>query len=315
MAPITSQRPDPRVGAGERIEQGILRAVAYADVFDFPLTAGEIHCYLVGQRAGGGAVRSALAGLVPDRLEERDGYFCLPGRGELVDCRRRRREAASRLWPEALLYGRRIAALPFVRMVAVTGSLARDNVDPGADVDYLIVAEPGRVWVCRALVGLLTRWAQGRGVTLCANYYLAEDQLALRERDLYAAHELLQMVPVVGREAYRRLRSQNPWVAEYFPNAVRQDWDAWGGEPVRAVLELNGGRARRVAESLLRTRPGGWLDRLERERKLRKSIRQGRDLTEARFEPGCFKGHFDGHAARVLAAYGERLAALEKGGA
>jgi predicted nucleotidyltransferase len=50
--------------------------------------------------------------------------------------------------------------LPFVRMVAVTGALAKDNVGQRVDIDLLIVAAPGRIWVCRRFLILAVRVAR-----------------------------------------------------------------------------------------------------------------------------------------------------------
>lgn len=288
---------------GAVVEAGILRAVAYADVFDYPLDAGEVHRYLVGVRASREEVEAGLRRLVPAYLGEDDGYYFLPGRDALVGVRCRRAAEAARRWPLAVAWGRALARLPFLRMVAVTGSLACDNVDGAGDIDYLIVAEHGRVWVCRAAVGLYSRAVRRTGVELCANYYLSDRALGLPQRDIYTAHELVQMVPVVGSAVYRRLRRENGWAGEWFPNAQ--------GRPPRRVPRCPApGLARTLAEWALRTPPGAWLDTLERVRKHRKMRRLGLDFSEARFERHCFKGHFDGHARRALAAYAERLQAL-----
>src|SRR5690606_39091563 len=118
--PTTISRVDPYQTA---IEQAAVRAVAYSDIFDYPLTADEIHRYLIGVATSRTQIKEMLhrGPLVPRQLSERHGYFTLPGREAIVDTPREREGAAARLWPRAIHYGRIIASLPFVRMVAITG--------------------------------------------------------------------------------------------------------------------------------------------------------------------------------------------------
>ena len=57
-----------------------------------------------------------------------------------------------------------------MKMVAITGSLAMDNADLDADIDFLIVTEPGRLWVCRAMIAALGLSA-GHKNHLCFNFF------------------------------------------------------------------------------------------------------------------------------------------------
>src|SRR5579859_7139563 len=175
-------RTDPARAA---VELAIVQAVAYADVFDYPLTVEEVHRYLVGVPASRGSVRTALSSprLVPEVLARSGRYISLAGREATVEIRRARGAAATDYWRRAIRYGHQIGNLPFVRMVAVTGALAMDNVADG-DIDYLVITEPGRLWLCRALVVGLVRLAAMRGVVLCPNYFLSEQALVLSERNL-----------------------------------------------------------------------------------------------------------------------------------
>ncbi|RME45307.1 MAG: hypothetical protein D6796_10660, partial [Caldilineae bacterium] len=201
--------------------RAILRALAYADIFDYPLTAAEIHRYLEVP-ASLERVQEVLQDgrLSPTRFRRCDGFFTLPGREAIVETRRRRAVLSAQQWPRAHRYGRWIAALPFVRMVAVTGSLAVDNVEPGTDIDYLIVTEAGRLWLCRAMVIGLVRLAALWGDEVCPNYFITENALHFAERTLYTAHELAQMVPLAGAATYHRIRRLNAWAATFLPNAA-----------------------------------------------------------------------------------------------
>src|SRR5438067_6184029 len=263
------------------LERAIVQAVAYADVFDYPLTADEIHRYLIGVPASRGMVRAVLGNGRPAVLARSGRYFTLEGRESAVDTRRARASVATDYWRRAVRYGHTMGNLPFVRMVAVTGALAMDNIADG-DIDYLIITEPGRLWVCRALIVGLVRMAALRGTELCPNYFLSEQALVLNERNLFTAHEVAQMVPLTGMPTYQRLRALNRWTDAYLPNA--------GGAPRRITLVEP--RQRRIVEYALRSRLCAPLERWEMHRKIRKLDQRSNGHAEAAFGPDWCKGHF-----------------------
>jgi hypothetical protein len=289
-----------------QVEEAILKTVAYADVFDYPLKTNEIHRYLIEYPAETSEVRDALEGgrLVPNYLERKGNYYLLRGREKVVASRFRRAEFARKLWPKAEYYGRMIARMPFVRMVAVTGSLVMDNIENRADIDYLVAAEPGRVWVCRAGIIALVRWASLRKIILCPNYILSTNSLALTQRTLYTAHELTQMIPLVGIDVYDKLRESNTWTEYYLPNAK--------GRPGRTLLTSDRPRSwfGSASEWLLRSRPGEWLENWEMQRKITKLQRQYPDKAESDFSREWCKGHFENHGQSAMAAYKNKLKRL-----
>lgn len=308
---VNGTEPRQARSSAQAMADAIVHAVAYVDVFDYPLTAEEIHRYLVGIRSPAAHVYQMLRGnrLVDKRLAHYSGYYTLPGREEIVEIRRRRQALAARIWPHAIRYGQRIAAIPFVRMVAVTGSLAVDNAVEGADIDYLIVTEAGRLWVSRALAILVVRMASRRGVHLCPNYLLSENALVFQEQNLYTAHELVQMIPVAGMETYRRMRRLNRWTDRFLPNA---------GAAPRKTRQPDASFTKRsvqkIAETPLRLKLGDWLESWEMNRKISKfATETNSDKVEAAFCPDWCKGHFEGHGKRIMEAYRQRLRQIENG--
>jgi len=296
------------------LEMSLVKTVAYADIYDYPLRVEEAWRYLIGIPASLEEVRQALSGgtIIGQLISQSQGYLTLHGREGLAELRRERERESNRLWPLAIHYGRLMAHLPFIRMVAVTGALAMDNVNHRRDIDYLVITQEGRLWLCRAMVILLVRWAANRGIALCPNYFLSENALSLRQRDLYTAHELIQMVPLFGSGTYGRFRRLNRWTEDHLPNARGMD------PPKLANIKLSPHGQQLAIESPLRTHIekmlrsplGDWLEAWEMNRKVRKLSavqppQNGRE--EAQFSPQWCKGHFDGHAVRALKEYSSRL--------
>lgn len=298
------------------LEEAVLKTVSYADVFDFPLTSLEIHHRLVGKDTSKAAVQTILDGsqLIPQHLEIAQGYYTLPGRTGLIDLRQQRAADSAALWPRAIYYGQLIARLPFVRMVAVTGALAVENARPGDDIDYLVVTEPNRLWTSRAFVILLVKRAARLGDFICPNYFLSERALALAERDLFTAHELVQMVPIAGVKIHRRMMALNNWARAFLPNAYgdySSDEEIWSTRHT----------AKSLFESVFRTGPGDWIERWEMNRKQTKFGKQLAGLgsqtdtrsdshaaaqapaREVNFCEDRCKGHFGHHGQRTLETY------------
>src|SRR6266542_1263929 len=129
------------------LENAILQTLAYSDIFDYPLTVDELHRFLVvsASRSEIEQCAARMAG-----VSFKTGYYFLASRDEIVELRLRREALSRKVFNRATIYGRILGALPFVRMVTLTGSLAMLNLSKNPDMDYMIVAKHGRVWLARA---------------------------------------------------------------------------------------------------------------------------------------------------------------------
>ncbi|RME98377.1 MAG: hypothetical protein D6768_17425 [Chloroflexi bacterium] len=293
-----SQTIDPHV-------QTILNPVFYADIFDYPLTAAEIHRFLQTRAVPAQVANWLAQAVAQNHLAEINGYYCLPHKPHLPDLRHARQQMAQTLWPHAESYGRKIAALPFVRMVAVTGALAVNNpTRANDDIDYLIVTQPGRLWLCRTLVILLVRAGRLRGVNLCPNYLITENALTF-EQNLFTAREVLQMRLLFGPALYRRIRQKNEWVTTYFPQG-----DGLSTAPPPVQLSRGVAQAKRITEKLLGGPPGNWLERRLQRRQIAKHTRLAAESGSPDttiFTPDVCKGHYNGHGRRTLDAFERRV--------
>ncbi|MCS6910093.1 MAG: hypothetical protein NZM11_05920 [Anaerolineales bacterium] len=295
MAPLLVAAP-PRFA----LTQAVLRTLAYADVFDYALRTADVQRFLIAATGSASETEAALeAGVRAGRVMHGNGFYSLCGRDEILKLRPERERHSAELWRHARRWGAAMAGLPFVRMVAVTGALAMNNVaSDNDDIDLLVLTVPGRVWLGRALCIGLVRVARRFGVNLCPNYVLSAAALEQSPRNLYIAHELAQMVPLSGFALHARMMAANEWLLGYLPNSGVGGWE-W--------VESRKYPLRGLGERVLSNGLGDWLECWERERKQRKFAREAAHSVAARLDSDHVKGHFNDHGARVLAEYERRL--------
>jgi hypothetical protein len=288
-------------GAG----RAILEALAYSDIFNYTLRFDELTRYLPVP-VNGTDLRTTLAQL-DGRVGHRDGYYFLTGRQEIVSLRQRREPVSRRVLGHAIRYGRVLSILPFIRMVAITGSLAVLNCDQTADLDYMLVAAPGRVWTARAFALGFNRLTRLWGHTLCPNLIVSENALEWPLHDLYSARELCQMLVVSGHEVHARLIAANPWAHAILPNANGVT------APVHAGYQGSGlsRRIQMVMESPLRGSLGDRFERWEMVRKIARFTKLPGFGVETVFSADVCQGNFHHHRSWAREYFEQRLATLD----
>jgi len=280
------------------LEPAILEALAYSDIFEYPLQLNELHRYLPVY-ASEEELMIALESL-NDTLGKQDDFYFLVGRSEIVEIRKQREVRSKSLVPHAIRYGKILGALPFVRMVALTGSLAVMNVSNNADFDYMLVTEQGRVWTARAFALLLNRVANLCGHTLCPNLIVAETALEWSARDLYSARELCQMIPIAGLGVYKRLMKANEWAKDFLPNGSH---DFSRGKTATKVATT----FQSFLELPLRSKLGDKFESWEMNRKIAKFSKQAGFGEETVFNADVCQGNFSHHRKWTHDIFQQRL--------
>lgn len=202
------------------IRQDIIAALAYFDLFDYPLTQGELHRFAQGAHPARQIALELRNLLAEKRVYHYDGFFLLRDEPALVPRRRKGNEAARPLLQKAGGVARLLAAFPFVRGVAVSGSLSKNFADEHSDIDLFIITAPNRLWIARTLLHGLKKlsFLVRREQYFCMNYFVDEAELTIREKNIYTATEVATLLPLQGSAAFAAFFRANEWSLRYLPN-------------------------------------------------------------------------------------------------
>jgi hypothetical protein len=283
-------------------EHAFLSSVVYASVFDYPLTPEQLHEGLIAERAEVEDIAEwyAASEFLQAAVEYLDGYYFPRGRRDLLDLRHTREVISRSVLKELVDPLALVLRMPFVRLVALSGSLAHLNADGEADLDLFVITAPHRVWSVTTTLLVLARLL-GYRKRLCLNYVLSEQQLAVEPRDLFSANQIAHLRPLTGEQAYARFLSANRFVAEFYPNfRPRPIEDAPVVRPRAAVLEwLLDYTIAPLFERACRAAYGWHLHR-------RAATWQSSD--QVRLEHECLKLHTSSHRRGVMERFEIALA-------
>ena len=206
-----------------------IETLRYFDKFDYPLTKKELQYWLHTTLAPG--TPSYVGG--GQGVVYKDSYYFFKNRNYLVKLRQQREKYSLLKWGRAYEYAAKLAKLPFVLAIFITGSLAMNNCKKSDDIDFMVVTCPDTLWIAR-LISLLMFWntrrLPGQKIApdkVCLNLWLDIKNLKLKKsisliKNLYVAHEILQAKCIFDRGGIQyQFLKQNVWVRGYLPNAYR----------------------------------------------------------------------------------------------
>ncbi|OQP43025.1 hypothetical protein A4H97_12830 [Niastella yeongjuensis] len=248
-------------------EQSIIKALAYFDIFNYPLTLDEIHHFL-DQPVSGDDVLLTLQQLVDDNRVFRMGNFYSLQQDPSLRARRTNgNNKATALLTKGYKVGGFLYQFPFVRGIGISGSLSKNFADQNTDIDFFIITHANRLWIARTLMHLFKKltFITGHQHFYCMNYYIDEEALRIDEQNIFTATELITLKPVCGNGTMDRFYDENNWAGNYFPN-----------QPVskESIVLAKPGWFKRAVEWLLDNKTGNsidnWLMRVTTRRWLKK---------------------------------------------
>jgi hypothetical protein len=202
------------------LKNGCRLVLHYFSIFRYPLTAVEIHKFNP-VRANAEEIDRALKELAAEgKIFHQDGYY-LPGNNlEWIGERRTSNDRAYALLARSGKYVRLIASCPFVRGIAISGSLSKFAASAHPDIDYFIITRADRLWIARSLLHLFKKFTfiTGHQHFFCMNYFIDTQALRITHANKYTAIEVATLLPVYNAELIRQFCLENQWVSDYLPN-------------------------------------------------------------------------------------------------
>lgn len=227
------------------MEKAILKTLIYSNIFDYPLKAYEIHKWLISEKANLRQVEKALQKLYKkNKVLFKNGYYFLPSTKSIILKRSNRQKQSEKFFWKTKYLTWFLKLVPWVKLVGISGGLAMENAEKEDDIDLFIILSKNRLWISRLLI---TCFLDAMGVRrkvnmksnqvsgkLCTNILVEQDKLEQLNKDLYVAHEVLQMKVLWQKNnIYKKYLEDNTWVFKFLPNWIGS---AWGP----AVLSLRG---------------------------------------------------------------------------
>ncbi len=185
-----------------------------------------------------------------DKVGYAEGFYFLAGREGLAKLRQEYyRESLRRLrQAKKILYFLRF--VPYVRAMAISGSVALLGAVQDSDIDLFILTAPKRIWLARLFVSAyfqilgLRRHGLYTKNRFCLNHYLEAGREIEEDKNLYTAVEYASLLPVLGRREIEKFWEQNAWIRAYLPAA-------WYGETRLPYFDFERSRLAGILEFLL----------------------------------------------------------------
>ncbi len=201
-------------------KENILATLAYFDIFSYPLTRAEIYLFL-GKKYNYDDFDDAVSCLlIEGAIHQFDRFFTLKNDHQLAVRRVEGNSKAEELIRKAKRVGNILIRFPYVRGVAISGSLSKNFADEYSDIDLFIITAKNRLWVARTLMHCLKKltFLVNREHYFCMNYYIDEQELQIAEKNIYTAIEIGTLLPLEGDIVFEKFYAANTWTRDFLPN-------------------------------------------------------------------------------------------------
>jgi predicted nucleotidyltransferase len=246
------------------IKGDILTTLAYFDLFSYPLTRGEIYLFVKNKYEY--SLRYLLNSTF---IHKFDVFYTLRNDQYLIVRRNEGNIKAAELIKIAKKVADILIRFPYVRGIAISGSLSKNYADEYSDIDLFIITAKNRLWIARTIMHCFKKLAflVRKEDYLCMNYYVDEQQLDIAEKNIYTAIEIGTLIPLQGDAVFVEFYTANSWTRTYLPNKTMRVSSA---KPIKrsffkSIIELllNNALGNVIDNLLMKTTASRWLKKTQ----------------------------------------------------
>ncbi len=227
--------------------KSIIKMLLYFDVFYYPLHKNELAMVIHDSTE----LHDVLQELIQSGIiEQKNEWYFLSGKEytkRIIE-----QSNAEHAFKKARKYSKLIHKFPFVRGVYVSGSLSKNWADHESDVDYFIITEPNRLWICRTMLILFKKiFLLNSRKYFCLNYFIDTDHLEIAEKNIFTATEVSFLKPMVNEALFNEFIQKNNWINAYYQTLSND---------ASNIVQAKTGTLKKWGEKLLKGSLGEKLD-------------------------------------------------------
>lgn len=208
----------------------LINTLLYSDVFDYPLRKDEIWKHLISpKKISKNNFTEEL--LKTKSITLRNDFFCILKNEKNIKKRLIREKESLLKIDLAKKIAKKLSIVPWILLIGISGSLALKNAKKEDDIDFFVITSKNSLWKTRFFMILILkalgahRGKNSKKITnkICLNLIISEDAISFpkERRDLYTAHEIVQIMPILNRDqTFEKFLKANDWVKKYMPNCL-----------------------------------------------------------------------------------------------
>lgn len=220
----------------ESLADCISATVAYYQVFHYFLNAEELHEYLhsdmpIAKNILIDELKKSNRIINSFVISNLEAEYATPRRRHDRQHKIKEQEiklcASLKKFKIAMVIAVILKKITTIKLIAISGNLAMMNAGAPDDIDFFIVTRVGTTWTTRFLASMILillgkkRLYGARDVKdkICLNFFVDENRLEMKKKNLYVAHEIAQMkILWDDGGVYHQILEKNFWMKNFLAN-------------------------------------------------------------------------------------------------
>lgn len=236
-----------------KLEEAIVKTVAYFSLSTYPLTLIELTRHLFGMEADISEVQNCLnqSEWLKSKIIQHQGFIILVGRESDISTRANRYILSDQKIKKVRRALRVISSVPSVRSIILCNNIGILNSTEESDIDLLIIVKDGQLWITRFILLILTELlgvrihGEDAKDKLCLSFMLSDAEMslntmALKNGDIYLNYWLQTLLPVYDRGYFNYFMNTNLTHADQKASREHNYYSRYRVAPINFLRQLFG---------------------------------------------------------------------------